>query len=255
MIDRILSIEQTSKVKVLYACESGSRAWGLASKESDYDIRFIYIHPLEWYLDIDQKRDVIEHPITDSLDMSGWDLQKALMLLRKSNPPLLEWLHSDITYFEHGSFLREIQALAVKAFSTKACLFHYLSMAKRNFKDITQKDQVKVKKYFNVLRPMIACKWIEENNRFPATNFPLLVKKMITDEQLRDEIEKLIKLKIIGQEYISLQSVSLIHAYLQDEIIHLENYAKTLPNTKSDVTEELNFFFQKTLKEVWGLPF
>jgi uncharacterized protein len=91
IIEEIKKIEGTYKVKVLYACESGSRAWGFPSKNSDYDVRFIYIHEEDWYLSIDQKRDVIELPINDLLDINGWELTKALRLFRKSNPPLLEW--------------------------------------------------------------------------------------------------------------------------------------------------------------------
>ena len=93
-------IEQSENVTVLYACESGSRAWGFHSQDSDYDVRFIYAHPPDWYLsvDLEKKRDVIERPILDDLDVSGWDLRKSLQLFRKSNPPLLEWLDSPIVY-------------------------------------------------------------------------------------------------------------------------------------------------------------
>lgn len=81
------SIQEQETVRVLYACESGSRAWGFPSRDSDYDVRFIYVRPRDWYLSVDlERRDVIERPISDRLDVSGWDLRKALQLLRKSNP-------------------------------------------------------------------------------------------------------------------------------------------------------------------------
>ena len=99
---RLNAVEKDEGVKILYACESGSRAWGFPSRDSDYDVRFVYVHPAEWYLSIDleKKRDVIERPITDQIDLNGWDLRKALGLYRKSNPPLLEWLNSPIVYWE-----------------------------------------------------------------------------------------------------------------------------------------------------------
>ena len=107
MKSRILShlreIETTENVRIVYACESGSRAWGFPSADSDYDVRFLYVHPLEWYLSVDVKRDVIERPLQGGLDISGWDLKKALQLFRKSNPPLLEWLGSPIVYLEQYS--------------------------------------------------------------------------------------------------------------------------------------------------------
>ena len=100
---RLTEIESENKIKIVYACESGSRAWGFPSANSDFDVRFIYIRPVEWYLSIDEKRDVIEHPINEQLDINGWDLKKALQLLRKTNPPLLEWLGSPIIYIEKYS--------------------------------------------------------------------------------------------------------------------------------------------------------
>lgn len=101
---KLVEIEEKYKVKILYAVESGSRAWGFPSKDSDYDVRFIYIHSAEWYLSIDPqeigaKRGVIEEPIDELLDISGWEITKALRLFRKNNPPLLEWLRSNIVYY------------------------------------------------------------------------------------------------------------------------------------------------------------
>ena len=98
-------IEARHGVAILYACESGSRGWGFASQDSDYDVRFIYQNPRNWYLSIDEKRDVIELPINDELDINGWDLRKALRLLRKSNPALFEWLSSPIVYRQDEEFV------------------------------------------------------------------------------------------------------------------------------------------------------
>lgn len=107
MLERVnkdlLAIEQAYNVKILYACESGSRACGFGSPDSDYEIRFIYVNKFLWYLTIKETRDVIECPIIDELDMNGWDLHKALRLLQMNNPTLLEWLQSPIVYFQHQS--------------------------------------------------------------------------------------------------------------------------------------------------------
>src|SRR6201990_2789542 len=96
--DALAQVEAERHVRVLYACESGSRAWGFASRDSDYDVRFLYVHEPDWYLSVQDRRDVIEEPLSDELDVSGWELRKALRLLRKSNPPLLEWLKSPFVY-------------------------------------------------------------------------------------------------------------------------------------------------------------
>lgn len=114
VLQQLHEIEVKHGVRVLYACESGSRAWGFASADSDYDVRFIYVHPQEWYLSIDleDKRDVIEAPIDGKLDISGWDLRESLKLYRKSNPVLLEWLGSPIVYKEHGSLAARLRELS-----------------------------------------------------------------------------------------------------------------------------------------------
>lgn len=125
-------IETDEHVKIVYACESGSRAWGFPSADSDYDVRFVYVRPVEWYLSLDQKRDVIERPISEGLDISGWDLRKDLQLFRKSNPPLLEWLGSPIVYRERYSVAAKMRALAEIHYSPSACQHHYLHMARGN---------------------------------------------------------------------------------------------------------------------------
>lgn len=142
---QLKQIEQEEQVRIIYACESGSRAWGFPSQDSDYDVRFLYVRPLEWYLSIEDKRDVIERPISDQLDINGWDLRKALKLFRKSNPPLLEWLQSPIQYDEQYSVAQHIRALSPLTFSPKSCMYHYLNMAKGNFRDYLQGDQVRIK--------------------------------------------------------------------------------------------------------------
>ncbi|OXM13927.1 hypothetical protein CGZ75_13015 [Paenibacillus herberti] len=148
-------IEREENVRILYVCESGSRAWGFPSKDSDYDVRFLYIRPMEWYLKVHPGRDVIERPISDSLDLSGWDLRKALQLLAKSNPPLLEWLYSPICYLERGTVIEGIRKAAPGLYSPKSCLHHYHSLATGNFRTYLQSDRVRLKKYFYLKLPRI----------------------------------------------------------------------------------------------------
>jgi predicted nucleotidyltransferase len=142
MIDTISSqlkmIEESYQVRILYALESGSRAWGFASLDSDYDVRFLYVHPVEWYLSIRDQRDVIEIPITDSLDINGWDLKKALKLFCKSNSPLLEWLRSPIVYRDVEGLAESLRNLIPTCFSPKNGMYHYLHMAKGNFREYLQ---------------------------------------------------------------------------------------------------------------------
>ena len=131
--DALAQVEAERDVRVLFACESGSRAWGFASRDSDYDVRFLYAHRRDWYLSVEDRRDVIERPIADDLDVSGWELRKALRLLRKSNPPLLEWLQSPVVYRRDPVFTTEFGVLASEFYSPRRCFAHYLHMAFGNW--------------------------------------------------------------------------------------------------------------------------
>jgi len=141
-------IEEEENISILWACESGSRAWGFESQDSDYDVRFIYLRRTAEYLRASDLRDVIEKPISDDLDISGWDLPKALRLFRKSNPPLLEWLQSPIVYQGNDHFHKAISALLPDYFSPIGCMYHYMSMADRNRRSYLDKTQIKLKRYF-----------------------------------------------------------------------------------------------------------
>jgi hypothetical protein len=132
IISELEKIEKNEQIKILFAVESGSRAWGFPSKDSDYDVRFVYIHPIEWYLSIDEKRDVIEYPVNNLLDFSGWDIRKALKLFKKSNPPIMEWLSSPIVYLNKFAFMEQLRSIRDYYFSPKASIYHYLHMAKGN---------------------------------------------------------------------------------------------------------------------------
>ncbi len=178
---RLAEIEQEKQVRVLYACESGSRAWGFPSVDSDYDVRFLYIHPIDWYLSIEEKRNVIERPIDEHIDISEWEIRKALNLFRKSNPPLLEWLQSPIIYKEQYSAAQNMRALLPEFYSPVACLYHYLHMAHGNFREYLKGETVWIKKYFYMLRPVLACKWIEQDLGPVPMEFEALVDRIIED--------------------------------------------------------------------------
>lgn len=169
---RLAGAEHEHKVRILYCCESGSRAWGFASADSDYDVRFIYVHEEDWYLsfDIERRRDVIEYPIIDEIDCSGWDLRKALYLFTRTNGALLEWLNSPVRYIERGNFAKKLRDLAPRVINNMALCYHYSHMARRNAREYLFRDKVKLKKYFYVLRPLLAIRYIEEGRGIPRWN-------------------------------------------------------------------------------------
>ncbi len=202
-IDRRLdAIERAEAVTILYACESGSRAWGFASTDSDYDVRFLYVHPRDHYLSIDiaTRRDVIEIPIEGVYDIGGWDLPKALRLFAKSNPPLNEWLGSPIVYRERGPIADRLRALAPTAYSPRAQRYHYLSMARGNDRDFLRGPTVRWKKYLYVLRPLLAVRWLEAGLGPVPTPFATLVERTVDDARVRRAIDALLARKTAGRE-------------------------------------------------------
>ncbi|OCT11083.1 hypothetical protein A8709_05145 [Paenibacillus pectinilyticus] len=253
ILEELKRIEKEEDVRILYACESGSRAWGFPSKDSDYDVRFIYIRPVEWYLSIYEKRDVIERPISDMLDINGWDLKKALHLFRKSNPPLLEWLQSPISYMEHFSVAEQIRHISPLTFSPKSCMHHYLHMAKGNYREYLQGDHVKIKKYFYVLRPILACAWIERSNTMPPIEFQALVDRLVPEgSQLKAAIQDLLVRKIAGDEMDYEPRINPINEFLEERIAYYDQMASRMETGDGAQDRELDDLFRKALKEVWG---
>lgn len=251
IIDELYKIEDENDVKILYAVESGSRAWGFASVDSDYDVRFIYIHRVDWYLSIREKRDVIERLVTDSLDISGWDIRKALRLFMKSNPPLLEWLQSPIVYVEKYSFAASLREMVKQYFSPLSCMYHYLHMARGNYREYLKGDMVKTKKYFYVLRPVLACKWIENNKTVPPVELEKLLYSQVEDEEVRREIEKLLARKREGEELDYEPAIPILNGYLNSMIEYYSDYVKRLSKVPIPDEGELDELFMNILKEVW----
>ncbi len=169
ILDRLRHAETEHSVRVLLAVESGSRAWGFASPNSDYDARFIYVHPRDWYLSVglEEQRDVIEYPIVDAIDINGWDLRKALRLFWKSNPAFIEWIQSPIVYWEDGPFAALAREAMAAIYSCQKGIYHYRSMAKTNYRGYLMAEMVPLKKYFYVLRPLLATRWIETYRSAP----------------------------------------------------------------------------------------
>lgn len=243
--------EEEREIKILYAVESGSRAWGFASTNSDWDVRFIYVHKPEWYLSIDDKKDSFNYILPNDLDLSGWELRKSLKLFRKSNPPLFEWLDSPIIYSENSNTAKSLRELKKKYFSPKSCTYHYLSMAKKNYLAYLQKDIVRIKKYFYVLRPILACHWIEKNQSMAPTEFKYLLNDQTFDSDLESEIQSLLENKMSGVELAEGPRIQCLHQYLEKQLEYFEIKVKEYNKSSNLGTEPLNVLFRNTLKEVW----
>ncbi len=252
ILNKLSTIEKENNIKILYAIESGSRGWGFASKDSDYDVRFIYTHHTDWYLSIEDKKDFIEVPINDLLDINGWDIRKALLQYKKSNPTLMEWLSSPIIYIENYCATQKMRELLPSYFSPVPTIYHYLHIARNKFEEVMSTDQVKIKRYFYILRPILACMWIEKNNTTPPMEFSKLMAEQQLDGSLINEIYKLLKKKTSGLEIDIEPKSPVIIDFVKNKITHYEQYLKTVRKEKPSDYKALNILFGETLKEVWG---
>lgn len=227
ILKRIRDAEAEHGVEVLYAVESGSRAWGFESPNSDYDVRFIYVHPKDWYISIDleEKRDVIEYEIVDEIDINGWDVRKALKLFRKSNPAFIEWLQSPIVYLERGSFAQKARDLTPEIYSIEKGIYHYRSMAKTNYRGYLKSDRVPLKKYFYVLRPLLSIMWLEKFRSPAPIEFDKLRTLVSHDEALNCRIEDLLERKRKSPEKELAPPVIELNQFIEKELDRVEKYS------------------------------
>ena len=213
------AIEERQRVRIILAVESGSRAWDFASPDSDYDVRFLYIQPAASYLKLERTRDVIERPVNDLLDVNGWDLQKALRLLHTSNPTLFEWFASPIVYRE-TELAERMKPLLNDYFSPRKALWHYHSMASGNYREHLRQERVRLKKYFYVLRPILACRWILRSRLPIPMRFSDLVEAEL-DASLRGTVTELLRLKVEAPETERIARVDELNAYIEESLLTL----------------------------------
>jgi len=239
----IRDIEKEYHVNILYACESGSRAWGFASPDSDYDVRFIYVQPVNHYLGIRERRDVIELPVNQLLDINGWDIRKALQLFLKSNGPLYEWLQSPIVYKEENGFARELRSLMPAYFSLRAGYHHYLSMTRNTFEHELQGEKVKLKKYFYALRPALACRWIIEKRDVPPMEFSIL-RTLVDDSSWQKVVDELLVRKRSADEKALGDAEPVLHRWIEETLTYCKEKGDEIPALKPEA-EELDDLFRK----------
>lgn len=199
--NKITELEKEKGIKVLLACETGSRAWGFPSPDSDFDIRLIYVHSPEWYISVYDKKDTIEMMIEEGdLDISGWELKKTLGLLFKSNAALLERIQSPILYKAEPDFIVDMEKLAEKLYSPKAVMHHYLSMSSNFVEEIGDAYELKLKKLFYALRTAVACQWVLQKDIYPPIEFTKMLDELEIDRKIRDRAFELIELKMTKKE-------------------------------------------------------
>ena len=217
---RLAAIEATHGVRLLMAVESGSRAWGFPSPDSDYDVRFLYVRPRDWYLSLVPGRDVIETPIEDEIDLNGWDIRKALGLLLKSNAVVSEWVESPIRYRPDDPFITKLAALADDLLNPRAIAYHYARSGKLAAERWLDGDgEVPVKKYFYALRPALAIRAVRLTpSARPPMNLQMLVAASDLPARLVEQIDMLVEVKARTNERANGTRLPEIDALIRDEI-------------------------------------
>ncbi len=219
----LLELEKRENLKILYAAESGSRAWGCPSPDSDYDVRIIYLRHPDWYFSIDNKKDSMDYFHGELLDINGWDIRKTLRLLRKSNVTPFEWAQSPMVYMERGDFRNRLLGFARTFFQPNYALNHYKGIAMNSFESGLVGEKIKLKKLFYVIRPVLAAKWIIENKTVPPMDIPNLLV-MVKDDGIKSRIKDLLKMKESANE-------DYVHTIESDLLEYLKRAFKFIKNT------------------------
>lgn len=237
-------LEATQPIRILYACESGSRAWGFPSPDSDYDVRFIYAHQPDWYLALDEGPDTLNFPVDQELDLGGWELRKTLKLLRGSNAALLEWLQSPIVYHEALDFRAHLQSLLPATFNPRAGLHHYLGLVRRGVEDELLPEQVRLKKLFYALRSALAARWIRERRTVPPMEFAAL--RTLLPAEFSGLIDELLAQKATANEKTIIARPEALANFLRQEYEASSAARSTLPvESLPNPTAALDLLFRQ----------
>lgn len=248
IVGRLLDVEVEHDVRILFAVESGSRAWRFASPDSDYDVRFVYAHRRDWYetINVENKRDVIEYPIVDEIDINGWDVRKALKLYANSNPAFIEWLQSPIGYMNQSCLKAEAKSVLSEIYDPCAGWHHYRHMAKSNTRNYLTREEVPLKKYLYVIRALLAARYVETHQAPPPLPiFELL--DAVESYDVRKTIEDLIAQKRSVGELGTGAAIPVLNDFIEAEFCRTATFEAS--KSKSSKIDLLNCLFKKVLTE------
>jgi hypothetical protein len=245
IINKLAEIEKEQAIKILFACESGSRGWEFPSPDSDYDVRFIYVRPYRFYLSVLDRKYDLNFPINGDLDIYGWDIRKVLQLMKKSNTTPFEWLQSPIIYRQNEAFRNDLWALSSFYFGQRSNIHHYLGIAQGALETMANDSEIKIKKLFYVLRPLLAAKWcLEKESIAPMTIGPLMT---LLPAELKKQVSELITLKSTAAESFVIKVSPELKTYIDNEFARISEASTHLKRDHFDA-DRLDEFFVNTIK-------
>lgn len=237
---RLREVESQRNLRVLFACESGSRAWGFASTDSDFDVRFIFVRPTYEYLSLTPPKDAFDLHQDQDFDLAGWDIRKTAELMRRCNPPLMEWLDSPIIYEADDIISPKLVELRDIYFDAKKAAHHYLSLSAGIWKKYLENEPNPVrKKYLYVLRPLACIRFIELQGTQPPTLFDAVLDKIDWDDKVRNAIANLIEQKRSAGELGSQPADPVLTSHIASSLEEAERVAAELPINETP-TQALN---------------
>jgi len=246
---RLDAIEREQECRILLAVESGSRAWGFPSPDSDYDVRFVYAKPTDWYLSVFPGRDVIETPIEDDMDVNGWDLRKALHLVLKSNAVISEWMESPILYRRDAGALKQLRAFADRMLHPRALTYHYLHLARRQAAAKLARERIVLKRYFYALRPALALRFLRlHGGQRPPMNLQALIKGTDLPPATVKVIEQLVAAKSRTRELGSGPRIPVLDRLIAAEIASAAGSVADAPGRPATDLEAANRLFRRLIR-------
>lgn len=246
-------IEREQKVVLPLVIESGSRAWGFPSPDSDYDCRFIFVRREEDYLTLFPNRDVIEVPPSGDLDVNGWDLAKALRLMLKGNAVVLEWLRSPIAYRCDPRFREAFLALARECSDRRLIGRHYLHLGERQRRTyFGDSKSIALKKLFYALRPAAALRWLRfhPQEAVPPMHFPTLLAECDPPAQVAALADELMARKAETRELGTGPLPDAIFAFIAEEFEAARELFETGPvRPSAESRAKAEAFFREVVRE------
>lgn len=251
ILEKLKDTQIKYNVKIPIAIESGSRGWGFASKDSDYDCRFIYVHEKDWYLSVLDKKDFIEYAVDEVFDINGWDLKKALKHIMKSNAVMLEWLMSNEVYIKNECINNKLLEVAKEHFNPISVSYHYLNMAKKKIDDIKAEDESKLKNYFYILRPIACILFIDKYKQVPFMEYRKNLEKIEVEDNVLLEINRLLEIKSDVCESYKIPKNKLLIDYFDTIVEQTEERLKNSKFEKNRDYDSVDIVFKEIIEMVW----
>ena len=252
IIEKLRDTEKIENIKIFWAIESGSRSWGFPSIDSDYDCRFIYVNPKDYYLSIFEQKDFISYTPDEIYDIAGWNIKKVLRQLNKSNASVFEWLSSDVIYLENPDVKNYLKDVSANFFNPISLSYHYLNLARKKYDDVSENEKSKLKTYFYILRPIANFKYIFLHNEMPPINYNQTIQNIDLNSEILSEINALLNIKKDVSESYLIEKNELLINYFKNEFLYFENNIKNLKMHDKKNSALLDDVFGKIIETVWA---